>query len=351
MNKSISLGIYTAVYGITVYIYLSKASSDVGHHRKIVLGGISALYWLTFLNSASMWNSLTWSLVLNGGNKNSMFWSSLLVPLWISALSSVIENIIFVISDALLIWRCYHVWGQSVRMIAVPLLLLFAELVLAFAATVLNILSTDLTNGKNMTLDDNILVALFFVSLATTSCATFLIGWRIYTASGHIGRSKYTHIITTIIESSAVYSLVLLVLAIHTVTRFSREIESPWFEMSAYTSLALNFVPGFAPTVMVLRLAIANTAKADFSSTITHICGIDSDGSQFQAESASASPESRTSAESGSMVDELNGDEDQGAIIDLIAESRREDLDSPISDYDHLLGIEFVVGQALAHHY
>lgn len=133
-----------------------------------------------------------------------------------------------------------------------------------------------------------------FISLVTTASATALIGYKIHTASENVWRSKsrYNRILTTIIQSSAVYSLVLLLLILTTFIPPFNTIESPWSEVQFYLEVILSvvsvcykytpsgiqytwiFQQGMAPTGMVARLACSSPGNTVSPGTITHIYGM-----------------------------------------------------------------------------
>ncbi|KAH9480001.1 hypothetical protein JR316_0006598 [Psilocybe cubensis] len=117
---------------------------------------------------------------------------------------------------------------------------------------------------------------LSFVLVATTVSLTFLIGYRIHSVSRTIGNlaSRYTHIVTIIMESSAVYSLVLFLYALTFLPAFdSDNLESPLSQGRFYISASLTLASGLAPTVMVLRLALSTTDNSA-TNVITHMSSI-----------------------------------------------------------------------------
>ncbi|KAH9478963.1 hypothetical protein JR316_0009426 [Psilocybe cubensis] len=279
------MGIYTIVYAGTLYVYLSKRSSSTG--RWIVLTCISALYVFSVVNFILHWTFLSRVFIAHGDTKTSIFLASLVNPAWFDITDELCQGLPLVISDALLTWRCYHAWGQSVKIAAVLSLLCIAELALGIAYVVFQSTSA---SARAPHVGVNIETALAFISLLATSSATFLIGYRIRIVSDTLGgpvrqgrssraiRAKaYTRIVVTIVESSAVYAVALFMFALTTVVPVFRDAESPMSQAGLYIDAVLLIVAGLAPTVMVLRLALAsaNSNNAASSNTLSNVVGVE----------------------------------------------------------------------------
>lgn len=97
----------------------------------------------------------------------------------------------------------------------------------------------------NVALENHMSSAAVFVSLGTTLTTTFLIGYRIHTASllnNSPSRKLCSRIVVIIIESSAVYSLVLLAFAITLVIHVPESAQSLLTEATYYTEGVLLVV-------------------------------------------------------------------------------------------------------------
>lgn len=90
----------------------------------------------------------------------------------------------------------------------------------------------------------HISTALTFTSLDTIVFAMFLIRYKIHTVSENVGRSRkrYNHIVATIIELSAVYSLVLLSYAMTVFNPPFYTVASPFKEVGYYLEATLDTV-------------------------------------------------------------------------------------------------------------
>ncbi|KAH9476423.1 hypothetical protein JR316_0011998 [Psilocybe cubensis] len=133
------------------------------------------------------------------------------------------------------------------------------------------------TGGFNPNLFNGIESALAFTSVATTIVTTSLIGYRIQRhfrenrASGSNGTFK--HILNIVIESAAIYSLLLLMDAISIIVPPFNELGTPWANVEYYVESILIVVAGIAPTVIVARSSVARRAEND-AFAITRVSGL-----------------------------------------------------------------------------
>uniref|UniRef100_A0A8H7XM39 Uncharacterized protein n=1 Tax=Psilocybe cubensis TaxID=181762 RepID=A0A8H7XM39_PSICU len=262
------MGIYTTVYvGTIARFTVCKRTAVPGN--SIVLLTITTLYILCFIEVVLQWYFLDRLVLINTNTENSIYWGALggLQSTWGTRfLNDFCFYALFVVSDGLLIWRCYHVWGRSIIAIIIPSLLLLTELALSAAATIFDAL---FDNGdkkaSDILADDRIEAALPFVQLATAVTTTLLMAYRIHYASRstrNTYRQKFTRVTTVIVESAAVYSLVMLVLAIITALPLSfTSSEGPVYIALYYVQAVAVILAGLAPTVLVARIALMDSSS------------------------------------------------------------------------------------------
>uniref|UniRef100_A0A8H7XXB6 Uncharacterized protein n=1 Tax=Psilocybe cubensis TaxID=181762 RepID=A0A8H7XXB6_PSICU len=318
------MGIYTMVYGVTMYVCTSRLASRKGPGSWTVLTAISALYWINFLNFIVDWYLLYLSFIRSASTKASIFSSMLDIPKALDVLTSMIEPFLIGISDGLLIWRCYHVWGKSRRIIAVPLLFFFTECAMGIAVIVINTtVQAGINHGSTGLLLNNMNSAVFFISLGTTSMATLLIGYRIYPVVNNTSRSRtrYKQIITIIVESSALYSLCLLFEALSTEISALGDIDSPLGEVNFYSDSIFYVLSGLAPTAMVLRLALVNASSTIDDSTMAHVSDMDF-GEAQQGRAANGSGDTPNQERKSSARVE-GGENDHVLVTEKILGQRR----------------------------
>ncbi|KAH9480915.1 hypothetical protein JR316_0007517 [Psilocybe cubensis] len=303
MLYNLAMGMYTMLYGGTFYLYVSRKTAHAG--RRTVLWAISALYFFTLLVFIMQWYQLNSAFVLNGETRDSIFFAiSLVNPQWMWQASVILLNFTLAVADGLLVWRCYHVWGQSLKVALVPSMLFLAEIGLTVTSAVLNSIFGEITyNEAETKLANNITCALDFISLGTTVTCTCLIWYRIHSTlrlGGPSAKGPIIRALILIVESAALYSAVLLLDAVSfVVPAFSKE-ESPLFEFGYYITILLNMAAGIAPTIMVARLAFMNQKPDTRSLPITHVSNLNfhhsSDTAGSAAGVADTEPKSVSSA-------------------------------------------------------
>lgn len=114
------------------------------------------------------------------------------------------------------------------------------------AVMILAGLSTNISTDPDPNLFNRAESALTFISLGSTVVSTFLIGYRIhFSPSSNLNVSSsslqrvFNHIWILIVESAAIYSLVLLLDAISIVVPSFGELGSPWAEAEYYIESVL----------------------------------------------------------------------------------------------------------------
>ncbi|KAH9477697.1 hypothetical protein JR316_0009923 [Psilocybe cubensis] len=270
-------GFYSVVYLGTMYLYISRMPTSQG--KIVILSAISLLYALCLVQQAIQWYYINLILIFNGDTRLDIFFAVLeRGSVAVYAVFQFSFCFIFVVSDALLIWRCYHVWGKSFKIIILPLALILGEMGLSLAVTLVPVVkpptfTSSISSFKNLTSIQTL------VSFGTTAICTFLIGLKIHKAShqnftgnGIRSTKRLGHIIKIIVESAAVYSLVTLVYAIQGIIPFSPEtiVESPLLVEGLYMQVIIVAVAGLAPTVIAARIALS-TPKSTFREPTTRI--------------------------------------------------------------------------------
>ncbi|KAK0477899.1 hypothetical protein IW261DRAFT_1594338 [Armillaria novae-zelandiae] len=203
----------TFLYG--AYVVVACHCSLVLHHRykarqlhKYLLGTHIALFllitWRCVATAARTLNGIIY-VESHGGaldlHPPSSVWSLVENTPWV---------MVTVVADAFLLYRTYIVWMQKCLVIALPLLLFFADIAMGIYFLV------DLADPTT-TFQQLIYVVTAFaaVTLAANIICTALISFRIWRVRRNISESRQgvdpLHgVITLIVESAAVYTVVLI---------------------------------------------------------------------------------------------------------------------------------------------
>ncbi|PPQ87685.1 hypothetical protein CVT25_011452 [Psilocybe cyanescens] len=276
------MGIYTTTYTATMYLYLSRKARNSS--RNIVTCTISILYLLCICECAVQWRMLQISFIDKGNTRASIF-ESITVgpgePVTLYIVGNIFFFAVFIVADALLIWRCYHIWGRSLRIVMVLLLFLFLEsgwnqTGLFAAVTIIAFVADRLPTTAEVISGNNMQSAQIFMSFGTTVMATFLIAYKILnssTWSNSSSKNLFKHVVAVVIESASVYSVSILVFAVFNVIPSSENLGTRLCNAKLYAQAIITVVGGMAPTILVARIALTNSDNTDISS-ITHISGI-----------------------------------------------------------------------------
>ncbi|PPQ73827.1 hypothetical protein CVT26_012142 [Gymnopilus dilepis] len=266
------MGVYTTVYFATLYIYLARKTVQ----RFIVVTTITALYVFSVIQFACQWSLIQWEFITNGQTQDSVFVAYDISPEWINILIYISSALTIILADGLLIWRCYHVWDRSMRVLAFLALLWSAESGVSVASiAVQGIIGGTSATEQLALLANHLVSAQYFLALATSVATTCLIAYKIHSVSkqsaglGFSSHQRFKHILDVIVQSSVVYSLTLLLMAIGFV--LPEEIgdgrNTRGFAFLNYSAVLGLVISGLAPTVMVTRVALlAGNTDLDSSS-------------------------------------------------------------------------------------
>ncbi|PPQ80734.1 hypothetical protein CVT25_001854 [Psilocybe cyanescens] len=305
---SFLMGLYTMVYAGTMYLYrmssciqivavnadraaVSQKATNSNHY--VVLPTISMLYLLSMSTFIIQWYTLDWAVVINGDTRLSMFLSTLAGgPAWTFVVTDVLFYSVIIVSDGLLvsyisvgnniayhpikiqIWRCYHVWGQSLRVTSLPVVFLLAEFGLFVAGLITSLHVGSVTNPTDAALSGNIQSAQIFVSFGTTIITTCMIAYKIHSSSrltAPTSKRTFKHIMNVLIGSAAGYSLVILVYAVILVVPASESIQSSLSNVVFYMQIVVTAVGGMAPTIVVGRIALSTSSHSACPPSVNRI--------------------------------------------------------------------------------
>ncbi|KAF9560015.1 hypothetical protein CPC08DRAFT_762940 [Agrocybe pediades] len=291
-------GIYSAVFPAGLYIYVHK-ESRAGLKNRMVIGCMSALYIITTLQVALNWYYTNIVFCDRGATRVTTFIESAssalpsLAPVILLTLSGSAG---FVFADALLVWRCYYACGGSLRSAGLPIALFVVETVLVIS-NMIYICLVNVKPGFSTQKTDEIntrIRATMLVSVAATSIvATYTICRQIYshTKPGSRTRRRYRNLIDALIQSSGVYSVVVVIEAVLCFTENGELVDCfGSFLAVDYVAAISEVVTGLAPTLMVARLFTASSHECTEVSTAV----LPSD----LVNSASPTPDSRVSSQS-----------------------------------------------------
>ncbi|THU87174.1 hypothetical protein K435DRAFT_970009 [Dendrothele bispora CBS 962.96] len=205
------------------------------------------------------------------------------------------------VADLILVWRVFSLWGSNWKVGILPLVLtLFAlgtkllpfilssypppfshSIYIAFGIQYIWLATnpSELVSLKRIDVDSG---TYYGATLANTVVSTILIIWRIHSIGGTEGVAKYWHVLGMVVESAALYSIVLI-------------IYMPFVTGTDYATHAATYIvqsvvipmTGIAPTLLVTRVLLhkENSTPHPF---------MDSIRSRFMTVSLAFSPPTQT---------------------------------------------------------
>ncbi|KAJ7751520.1 hypothetical protein DFH07DRAFT_826319 [Mycena maculata] len=247
-------GIYTCLFFITVYAMIFKREL---HKKKLGLFlALIGMYILSTVHVACRWVLVKKAFIDQDDTSVSTLLYLLQPPLWLAVIPAVVLTANTLISDCVLIWRCWTVWNYDWKIVSVPLICTLAGAGLGFrsvAEQAAYIINPNLDRSSFV----DFATPYFGLSLATTCLASFLIIVRIITMTEGATRNSrgYGHIIEIVVESAALYSVSLIV--------FLPFLVSGSFA-DGYPEAVVAQMTGMAPTLIVARVTFG-LARPDAS--------------------------------------------------------------------------------------
>ncbi|KAK0480776.1 hypothetical protein IW261DRAFT_1563454 [Armillaria novae-zelandiae] len=245
------LGIYTGILAVTLWnMFINKCWPI----RRAIVVVIVLLYALITTAFAASWSYLRSIFIENG----SSFWTMYIKLISTSQAAymekGIAASISTIVADLYIIWCCWMVWERRWLVVLLPTLSLIS-------ATVLRIIEAyyGYSNGPGIGLVFPFPLLYISFVLATTLSCTLLIVYRILTVAGvkrgANGRLKvYQHFLEVLIESSALYSISLIVyLALTSCGNFG----------AYYLDVIASIMKGIAPTLLIGRAAAGHTRPQD----------------------------------------------------------------------------------------
>ncbi|KAG7453250.1 uncharacterized protein BT62DRAFT_990149 [Guyanagaster necrorhizus] len=254
-------GIYTCTLAVTLWVIARKGKQMKARNAMVSI--IVILYILATIYVAADWSSIKYTFIDNGETLNTELqalttssshqWH---IYHWLTGLTSGLAT---TIADAIMIWRCWVIWGGRYEFIALQTLLLFSQNVFGLLAILDNIHGPDYGpisgNGPIAAQEVEWTTIYLSLSLGTTLLCTVLIIYRIIMAgksSDNIG--AYHRIIEIVVESASLYAFSLIFWMVFILCNNN---------VSPYPQVIYVSITGFAPTLIVGRVASGQSRPND----------------------------------------------------------------------------------------
>ncbi|KAK0192546.1 hypothetical protein F5146DRAFT_507403 [Armillaria mellea] len=246
-------GLFTGILGVTLWNIFFNGYWPI---RRALVIVIIVLYALVTISVAANWAYVHSAFIDNGQS----FWTVYLklatggqATYWEMDVSAWLSTIL---TDSYAIWCCWMVWGRRWLVVLPPILSLVCTIRYGSKIVVIYY------NNSNASGFMNKFIMLYTSSiLVTTLSCTSLIIYRILTVAGvrrgAEGRLRvFYHSIEVMVESSALYSVSLILYLAFTIRHTQGEV---------YLDAIAGIAKGIAPTLLVGRIAIGRRARPDDS--------------------------------------------------------------------------------------
>ncbi|KAF9562350.1 hypothetical protein CPC08DRAFT_706724 [Agrocybe pediades] len=258
MIEMFLMGIYTIVYGWTIFIYTQRKDTN----RISILGVITVIYVLSCIASAVDWYKNNQTFVAHGNTMFHAFNFMSNAYSYLDTINHTCHHLVILLADGLLMWRCCIVCTGSRRIAWISCVLWLVEAALSITLVIGDVLRNNTPSNAKIILLNTLTSALFFTSALTSMMSTFLIAYRIYVASRFSGASKsrFMNVIDIVVQSSAVYTLSVLVVAIYDVIPYphSKSGRISYNMVVDYVGCVALVMIGMMPTLMVARVAMSS---------------------------------------------------------------------------------------------
>ncbi|KAF4610190.1 hypothetical protein D9613_010232 [Agrocybe pediades] len=270
-------GIYTGLFPATIYLCVHKENRTRSGAR-IVIGSLTALYVVTAIQISVTWLYTNIVLCTDGGTRADTFIESVTGDLPLNTAERVIVDvtalIVFLFADGLLVWRCVHACGRSLRKSFLPIALFAVETGLVLTTMVYECLldaRPDFDTEKTFHVANRLQAATRVSVAATSVVSTVVICLQIWRLTTRRSRSwiHYRTIIRALIESSAIYSVTILFVAILDFT-IAQDLESS-FTVVLIANIVVTctqIISGLAPTLMIGRLFLPSNQEDTKDSSV-----------------------------------------------------------------------------------
>ncbi|PBK96140.1 hypothetical protein ARMGADRAFT_1077650 [Armillaria gallica] len=250
--ESLLHGLYTGIVVVTLWTMFSSPKLSQGTFLRTI---IIVLYVLSTISFAKDWIFERRAFIEYGNNYYRVYTALVNISPWWRAdslIGSITGGISTLLVDVTIIRRCWILWDRKWRVVFIPIICAVAGVAMKTVQTLSNLLSFTDDISKSVIFAGKMdwSLAYILMTLATTVMCTILIIYRIIRLAHRI--SLFRSIISTLVESSAMYSLVLIVYSALVVKNLG---------VAYYADVFASYIRAIAPTLLVLRV----TARSDSS--------------------------------------------------------------------------------------
>ncbi|KAJ6461225.1 hypothetical protein C8R47DRAFT_1225917 [Mycena vitilis] len=260
--ESILYGGYAVLFGICVHILYSRRSPGTPVNLLLLVTAVLMFSMSTIHICIGLARGLTAFIDRTGSpNGASEYYGE--IWLWINIFKQALYVTNNIVTDSLVIYRCYVVWSFSYRVVAFPVIMLLATSVCGYVAVAQ---FAQLVPGQDVftTTIAEWGTTLFSLSLGTNIIVTSLIAEYTGLEGGpkysSLGTHNYQNTIAIVLESGIIYSVGLVTLLI--VYRSGTNAQYIVYD-------AMAQIMGIVPTMIIVRVGLGLATQEKNSGAAT----------------------------------------------------------------------------------
>ncbi|KAK0460275.1 uncharacterized protein EV420DRAFT_257526 [Desarmillaria tabescens] len=251
-------GLYTGIFSVALWTMFSRSTFG----RKFLVVIIVMLYLLATIGFSFDWAFVHRAFVGHGNNLYTVFKAAELPsPWWIAfqLIDGITGGIGTFLVDITIVWRCWVIWDRQWRIVLFPTFCAVAGTVAKMIqlVSILRYETQSIEDTEGSTPDPQFDFSVIYLSLTlvTTLSCTALIVYRILRVTGV---HSYCGILEALIESSAIYSMSLIIYLVLVICGL---------DGCFYADIFMMYIKSIAPTLLVARVASksrrGDTSKED----------------------------------------------------------------------------------------
>ncbi|KAF9026914.1 hypothetical protein BDZ89DRAFT_1067247 [Hymenopellis radicata] len=250
-------GIHTCISFDALYHIAQSAHRS---RRRIIFASIISFLWCAnTIIVGLLWREVDEGFIVHGISLEAEFDYFFFGDLPAGLVQTILRVLAVFLTDLILIWRCWALYGGDLRIVAAPSLCLITETV-----SVCLVLFYSVNGGSTASESQEIWTQVYYsMTVVTNSLCTFLILFRIMKVKG-VGASLRTYrgIIEILVESAAMYSAIYIaLLGVHAYETYSHNVAI--MAIHTYPQLLSVSITGIAPTLIITRVMAGKSCRDD----------------------------------------------------------------------------------------
>ncbi|KAF8905887.1 hypothetical protein CPB85DRAFT_1437159 [Mucidula mucida] len=245
-------GIHTCIFFITLYYTFHSVRT----HKIIPIGIVAFLWCDNTVIVGLQWRFIDELFITHGTSLEAEYDFYALSGVYASLgrVNIALRALSVFLADVILIWCCWALYSQNIKIVILPCLCLLTEIV----SVCFLIVGTE-SSDQNA----NLVLIYYAMTVITNSLCTVLILFRIVRISGIRSSLKsYRGLMEILVESAIMYTAVFIVLLVMYEREFYAHSNAPMVGYGYPLMMSVS-VTGIAPTLIIARVMAGHSRPND----------------------------------------------------------------------------------------